>query len=374
MNLPDHPVNQSEDSSCSQALPSSNDVSKSAQTDSISLLCSLVSNQMKQHQQMMQFLSSFATSRFQQDQSRVSFTPQESLRSNSDGSDLSASTKISVNTVNLLASQLPEFSDKEEDDVEIWIQKVERVGRIHGASQEMMLLAASGKLVKSARKWFELGTGTINDTWISFKNALLRQFKRRIPYQIIIKKVEARKWNFLQESFNDYALEKLSLIQSLKLTDDDSIHFLIDGINNSAIRSAAAVIRATSLDDFLEEMHKVTISFGNLFKKNFVSHSRSDKVHNLPGDFSPKGDKTDKDQKDQKENQKEDYCVYCRSRGHNRSNCFKLMKKEKLQQNYSSSSSPVASIDPVTSTSSDDDSNAEASSSVAVVSDLLTSR
>jgi len=91
-----------------------------------------------------------------------------------------------------LASQLPDFTGKEDDDVEIWIQKVERVGRIYGASQDMMLLAASGKLVKSARKWFELGTGTINDTWMSFKNALLRQFKRKIPYQVIMKKVEAR--------------------------------------------------------------------------------------------------------------------------------------------------------------------------------------
>lgn len=122
-NYPDLPINQSEDSACppaSQALPFSNDASKSAQIDSISLLCSLVSDQMKQHQQMMQLLSSFASSHFtQQDQSRASFPPQESHRLNSGGSDLSASTKISVNTVNLLASQLPEFSGKEEDDVEI---------------------------------------------------------------------------------------------------------------------------------------------------------------------------------------------------------------------------------------------------------------
>jgi len=169
-------------------------------------------------------------------------------------------------------------------------------------------------------------------------------------------------------SFNDYALEKLSLMQSLKLSDDDSIHYLIDGIKNPAIRSAAAVVRANSLDHFLEEMHKVTLSFGNPFKKEF-SYPRSDKVRNSSGDSSPKGDKSDKDQKDQKEN----YCVYCRIRGHNRTNCFKLKRKEKLQQSSSSSSSPVATIHPISSTSSDENSNAEAST-VAVVTEMQTHR
>lgn len=211
----------------------------------------------------------------------------------------------------------------------------------------MMLLASSNKLVKSVRKWFELGTGTINDTWLSFKNALLKQFKRKIPYQIIIKKIEARKWNYSQESFHDYALEKLSSIQSLKLSDNDSIHFLIDGINNAAIRSAAAVVRANTLDEFLEEMHKVILSFGTLFKKEFGSHSKSDKTRNSSGITSPKGDKSDKDQKDPKEN----FCVYYRTRGHIKANCFKLKRKEQLQSS-SSSSAPVAAVDPDVSTSS----------------------
>lgn len=61
-------------------------------------------------------------------------------------------TKISVNTINLLASQFSEFNGTNGDDVELWIQNVERVSRIHGVYQDVMLLAAFGKLVKSARK------------------------------------------------------------------------------------------------------------------------------------------------------------------------------------------------------------------------------
>lgn len=152
-------------------------------------------------------------------------------------------------------------------------------------------------------------------------------------------------------------------MQSLKLSDSDSIHFLIDGINNAAIRGAAAVLRANSLDEFLDEMHKVTLSFGTLFKKEFSSHSKSDKTRNSSGVSSPKGDKSEKDPKDAKEN----YCVYCRTRGHIKANCFKLKRKEQ-QQSSSSSSAPVAAVDPVVPTSSNENSSEEVSSPVAIVS------
>lgn len=132
--------------------------------------------------------------------------------------------------------------------------------------------------------------------------------------------------------------------------------------NNATIRGAAAIIRANTLDEFLEEMHKITLSFGSLFKKEFSSHSRSDKTRNSSGVTSPKGDKSDKDQKDIKKN----FCVYCRTRGHIKANCFKLKRKEQ-QQFSSSSSSPVAAVDPVVSTSSNENSSEEASSPVATV-------
>lgn len=111
------------------------------------------------------------------------------------------------------------------------------------------------------------------------------------------------------------------------------------------------------------------LSFGTLFKKEF-SHSRSDKVRNSSSASSLKDDKSEKDQKDPKEN----YCVYCRIRGHNRTNCFKLKRKEKLQQSSSPSSSPVAAVDPITSSTSDENSSAEVSSTIASVSEIIPER
>lgn len=156
---------------------------------------------------MVELLSSLASANTESQGQSIPFSlpPPEAQHQNAGVSSLfpgtPMTTKISVNTVNLLASQLPEFSGKDDNDVELWIQKVERVIRIHGASQDVMLLAASGKLVKSARKWFEIGTGTINDTWSSFKGALLRHFRKKIPFEIVMKRVGSRKWNYPHESF-----------------------------------------------------------------------------------------------------------------------------------------------------------------------------
>lgn len=127
MNFPEHDIVQSEETPSipvSQAFSSSNETSRSVQSEPISHLCTLLAEQMKQHQQMMQLLTFLVTSRSNH-QDQVSSPPLATHLSNSDGSDHISTTKISVNTVNLLASQLPEFSGKEDDDIELWIQKVE---------------------------------------------------------------------------------------------------------------------------------------------------------------------------------------------------------------------------------------------------------
>lgn len=121
MNFPEHHIVQSEETPCiavSQAFSSSNETPKSVQSEPISHLCTLLAKQMKQHQQMIQLLTSLVTSRSNH-QNQVSSPPLASHRFNTGGSDHISTTKISVNTVYLLASQLSEFSGKEDDDIEL---------------------------------------------------------------------------------------------------------------------------------------------------------------------------------------------------------------------------------------------------------------
>ncbi|CAL1671695.1 unnamed protein product [Lasius platythorax] len=63
-----------------------------------------------------------------------------------------------------LSSQIPQFRNTDKEDVEIWIEKLESVARLHGFSQEVMLSAAFSRLVKTARRWFDYSTGSVNSS------------------------------------------------------------------------------------------------------------------------------------------------------------------------------------------------------------------
>jgi len=77
-------------------------------------------------------------------------------------------------------------------------------------SEDVTLLAASSKLTNLAHDWFDLDTDTINDLWSTFKVAITERFHLQVSFHVVIQKVEVRKWNFAKETFQEYALHKLT--------------------------------------------------------------------------------------------------------------------------------------------------------------------
>jgi len=57
-----------------------------------------------------------------------------------------------AHAVNLLAPQIPDFSDADSKNAQLWIQCVDKIGRIHGASDDVILLAATTRLIKTVLK------------------------------------------------------------------------------------------------------------------------------------------------------------------------------------------------------------------------------
>ncbi|KYN18146.1 hypothetical protein ALC57_09547, partial [Trachymyrmex cornetzi] len=251
--------------------------------------------------------------------------------------------------VNLLASQLPSFSGSEDENIDIWIEKVERVSRIHDVSDQVTLLAASSKLIKSAKDWLDLNSGTVNDSWFNLKQAISQRFKRDIPFRVTFQKVESRKWNFSKESFQDYAMQKLKLLQNFRLPEKQNIDFLISGIGSPSLRASASLIQAETIDQFLDKMHSLILAFGDPSKKTppvpVKPVNSKDNIKKEETTSSKIGPSTD--------SSKEVFCVYCRTKGHTRDNCFRLKKKEQnLTGNSSGSSSAVASIEETSSSQS----------------------
>lgn len=250
--------------------------------------------------------------------------------------------------VNLLASQLPSFSGSEDENIDIWIEKVERVSRIHDVSDQVTLLAASSKLNKSAKDWLDLNSGTVNDSWFNLKQAISQRFKRDIPFRVTFQKVESRKWNFSKESFQDYAMQKLKLLQNIRLPEKQSIDFLISGIGSPSLRASATLIQAETIDQFLDKMHSLTLAFGDPSKK-----TPPVPVKPVNSKDYPKKEETTCKTSPPSDSSKELFCVYCRTKGHTRDNCSRLKKKEQnFPGNSSGNSSAVASIEETSSSQS----------------------
>jgi len=269
-------------------------------------------------------------------------TSSTSVQPSSRGSQGSSLASVPIaQAINLLSSQIPEFKGSEDEDVQLWIQKVEKVSRIHEVSANVTLLAASSKLGKSARRWYDSLGGRADESWQDFKEAITSRFQRQLPYHIIVQRIEAKKWNPAKESFVEYAEDKLVLMQPLKLSDKDAILFLINGIYNFSLRNSAMGLRMCGINQFLREMHEITVMSMDYFKKSLRIPDKIKSGKGIPESHVTKITSPKKINKDS-------FCVYCKNKGHVRDECLKLKKREQfLQQTSTKSSSSVAAVEPV---------------------------
>lgn len=152
---------------------------------------------------------------------------QEDFGSHRNSPSTSMHTTVSAaspaNVVSLLALQIPEFTGEASDNVRRWIQRVDQVARTHRASDEVTMLAASSKLMKTARKWYDSQSGAVLESWANLSQCLKKMFHRRAPFLVTMQKVEARKWIQSKEQFQEYAIDKMSMLYGLELSGPDTI-------------------------------------------------------------------------------------------------------------------------------------------------------
>ncbi|KMQ83810.1 hypothetical protein RF55_19054 [Lasius niger] len=232
------------------------------------------------------------------------------------------STASPAQAVTLLAPQIPEFGGTDDENVQIWTQRVVRVAQVHRASDDVVLLAASSKLTKLARQWYEMQTGSVLESWTALRQALIQMFDRRVSFTVAMQRIEARKWSPAKESFDQYSMDKLSLIHRLNLPTADTVNLIIGGIPQHSLRATALTLPTHSLDQFLEAMRRITFGMGELDKRNPSQPSKNGRNK----DAGHKGS-DGKGQRDTKAG--EGTCNYCKKKGHWKSDCLLLKKKEK---------------------------------------------
>lgn len=175
---------------------------------------------------------------------------------------------------------------------------------------------------------------------------------------MLVKKLEARKWIYSFESFQDYATDKLALAQKLRYSDFDTIHSLIEGITHISIQAAVMALDTQSLDVFLEKMQRMTSTCVTQLKK-FSSSSKINKSKDVPNKFDKSKDLKESTRGSSPQ-KKEIFCAYCHNKGHIKSDCFKLKKKEASGKNQPSSAT-VATVEKSTQEAEEDLSSTVAS-------------
>ncbi|KMQ86177.1 hypothetical protein RF55_14922 [Lasius niger] len=258
------------------------------------------------------------------------------------------------NPVKFLTNYIPTFGGSEEENIRLWIEKIENSAEVHGLSQATMLTAAISMLTKTARRWLDLQSSVVNRSWPTFKEMIFKRFYKRPQAGMIIRKAQARKWNMGSETFMDYATEKQAILHCLEFPESDVIYYLIEGIEDMAIKAIANSLESVSMDTFLDKMRSTTASCSIPHRKQAFANSRPDKVkgsyNNL--DKNPEGvpSSTGTIRKPSsphspKKDLKDMECHYCHALGHVRSSCYKLKKKNADHQSSTELSTAVAMVE-----------------------------
>ncbi|XP_029168381.1 uncharacterized protein LOC114939502 isoform X2 [Nylanderia fulva] len=88
-------------------------------------------------------------------------------------------------SIKFLTNSISSFGGTEDEDISLWLEKIETIADNYGLSPIVRLSAATSKLNKVARRWMDLSPGNINKSWDTFKDAIIRRFKRRILFNVL---------------------------------------------------------------------------------------------------------------------------------------------------------------------------------------------
>ncbi|XP_011859318.1 PREDICTED: uncharacterized protein LOC105556816 [Vollenhovia emeryi] len=250
-----------------------------------------------------------------------------SPRSGTQSPQTTLSSVSSSHAVSMLSSQIPEYGGLEDENVQLWIKRVEQVSSIHRVIGDVTLLAASSKLTKTAKRWYDQGSGSMLESWDGFRTAILKRFSRKVLYHVALQKIEARKWTYSKETFLEYAMDKINLMHGLDLSTDSMIHLLISGISGRSMRETAAALSCTSVDEFLDLMHQITSISAEPDRRHQAEQKEKKEGAGRSSGKAPASGKQPRTDL---------VCNYCSKKGHLRADCYKLKRKEQ-------GSSPAAS-------------------------------
>ena len=147
-------------------------------------------------------------------------------------------------------SQIPEFSGKQGEDANEWIEEVVSVAAAYGWGPELKRRGAVGKLRGAAKDW-QRNEGDGLTEWTIWRERLCRAFGRTMTLgrwvQMVAERVQQPGESIMEYS---HAKQRLCHRAPQAIEVEEVIRRLILGLSNPAYRAALSAIRPRTLEEY----------------------------------------------------------------------------------------------------------------------------
>ncbi|KAH7975203.1 hypothetical protein HPB49_024890 [Dermacentor silvarum] len=178
----------------------------------------------------------------------------------STSNDSGTSVPLEIMTTPDLTGTLPTYSGTESDNFEQWKTVVESMRDRCAWTEAATLNAGISRLRGCAAAWHQTRGNQYND-WASWATALKTEFDKPLQFCQWVAYVDARAQRE-NESMTDYIYARLQRIRrgSYKLSDDDVVDWLVQGVRSASAKPMLAAfhdLRHGTISEFLDYVQQL---------------------------------------------------------------------------------------------------------------------
>lgn len=269
--------------------------------------------------------------------------------------NIEVNTKVSINAV----GELLGIFDGNGENFDSWSQQVELIRSSYNLNDSVTRILISSKLKGKALDWFHSRPDHLSMPIMNLMTELRKMFFPFTSKIKLRKQFESRTWN-QNESFSEYAFEKILLSNRVNIDESELVDFIIEGIPDGSLKNHARMQRFNSKESLINAFETISLN------KNSNVSSKNKDIHRTDNDNRIVKSETrdvlkpiDRDRKRcyncgraghmaldcKKEKRPRGSCYRCASMNHTISNCPENKKK--------SNNSEVTNVDKRTTENSE---------------------
>lgn len=140
--------------------------------------------------------------------------------------------------IHVTSEVIPPFDpSKTGANIKTWCHTVDQMAQIYGWSDQITSFYALTRLEGLAQGWYHGRRNFIN-SWEEWKALLVTAFPPLRNYAMLLRNILARQKR-VNESYTQYYYEKLAMVDEVRMTGEEAVSCIIDGITEPCVLSGA---------------------------------------------------------------------------------------------------------------------------------------